>query len=140
MKKLTLLTLLVLLMPFALRAPDSPDCYEYERCVEESQPINPYQSMIYAIGMVECSLDTLAYNPEENAVGYFQIRPIRLQDYNNRTGSNYTLQDMYDYHKAEKVFLYYAKLLKDPDLIIRKWNGSGPKSYEYLNKVKKYML
>jgi len=144
MKKATLLTLLVLLIPFSLFAPDYEsevkENYVIESNEKESQPTNPYQKMIYAIGMVECSLDTLAYNPDEDAVGYFQIRPIRLQDYNKRTGSNYTLQEMYDYYKAEKVFLYYAELLKDPDLIIRKWNGSGPMTYEYLKKVKKYML
>ena len=144
MKKATLLTLLVLLIPFSLFAPnyesEVKENYVIESNEKESQPTNPYQKMIYAIGMVECSLDTLAYNPDEDAVGYFQIRPIRLQDYNKRTGSNYTLQEMYDYYKAEKVFLYYAELLKDPDLIIRKWNGSGPMTYEYLKKVKKYML
>ena len=90
--------------------------------------------------MVECGLDTLAYNPIEDAVGYFQIRPIRLRDYNKRTGSTYRLEDMYDYHKAEKVFLYYAKMIKETDLIIRRWNGSGPMTYEYLKKVKKYMI
>ena len=112
---------------------------EVERTYEEVKPPHPYQEMIYAIGMVECGLDTLAYNPDEDAVGYFQIRPIRLRDYIRRTGSDYVLEDMYDYYKAEEVFLYYAEMIKETDLIIRKWNGSGPMTYEYLKKVKKHM-
>lgn len=98
--------------------------------------------MIYAIGKVECNFDTLAYNPKEQACGYFQIRPIRVKDYNERTRSNYTLEDMFDYYKAEKVFLYFAMLLGPYDLerIARNWNGSGPMTYEYLKNVKKYML
>jgi hypothetical protein len=32
--------------------------------------------------MVETKGDTLAYNPYEEATGIFQIRPIRLKDYN----------------------------------------------------------
>ncbi len=51
--------------------------------------------------MVETKLDTLAYNREERAVGYFQIRPIRLRDYIERTGSKYKLKEMYDYDKAD---------------------------------------
>src|SRR5664280_1415506 len=53
-------------------------------------PIEPFTSLIHAIGMVETQYDTLAFNPLEGAVGYFQIRPIRLNDYNFRTGSTYT--------------------------------------------------
>src|SRR5450759_3345483 len=55
--------------------------------VVRTSPIEPFKSLIHAIGMVETQYDTLAYNPFEEAVGYFQIRPIRLVDYNERTGS-----------------------------------------------------
>jgi len=135
MKKMTLLILLLVLSVLNMSAPPNKCLY-----IKQASPIKPYQSMIYAIGKVECNFDTLAYNPKEQACGYFQIRPIRVKDYNERTGSNYTLEDMFDYYKAEKVFLYFAMLLQDPDLIIRKWNGSGPMTYEYLKNVKKYML
>jgi hypothetical protein len=104
----------------------------------QAEGINPYKRLIFAIGMVECNCDTLAYNPVEQATGYFQIRPIRLRDYNQRTGSNYKLADMYDYQKAEKVFMYYAR---DGDLehIARSWNGSGKQTLTYWNKVKKFL-
>src|ERR1035437_3762899 len=71
-------------------------------------PLEPYKSLIHAIGMVETQFDTLAYNPLEEAVGYFQIRPIRLEDYNNRTGSVYSMNDLFNYKISEKIFLYYA--------------------------------
>jgi len=41
-------------------------------------PIEPYKQLVLAIGIVETKSDTIAYNPVEEAAGYFQIRPIRL--------------------------------------------------------------
>lgn len=109
--------------------------------VEKSQPIDPFVRLIYAIGMVETGLDTLAYNPLEEAVGYFQIRPIRLEDYNIRTGSKYTMKDLFNYKVAEKIFRYYASKIgpNDPETIARRWNGSGAMTLDYWNKVKVYM-
>jgi hypothetical protein len=109
--------------------------------IPASEPINPYKRLIYAIGMVETKLDTFAYNPVEKAVGYFQIRPVRLEDYNKRTGKNYKLKDMYNYSISEKIFLYYAHQLGPYNFekISRRWNGSGPKTYHYWNRVKKYL-
>lgn len=109
--------------------------------VEITEPVNPFGKLIYAIGMVETKLDTLAFNPEEKAVGYFQIRPIRLRDYNERTGSNYKLKDMYDYDKAEKVFMYYASQIGPYNFekIAKNWNGSGKKTRIYWNKVRKLL-
>ena len=109
--------------------------------VEVTEPLNPFDKLIYAIGMVETKLDTLAYNPEEKATGFFQIRPIRLRDYNERTGSNYKLGDMYDYEKAEKVFLYYASQIGPYNFekIAKNWNGSGRKTRIYWSKVRKLL-
>jgi len=106
--------------------------------VFEAKGINPYRKLISAIGMVETKHDTLAYNPEEEAVGFFQIRPIRIRDYNKQTGSNYTLADMYDYKIAERVFLFYAMQIGPyhQERIARSWNGSGPMTKEYWKKVK----
>lgn len=106
-----------------------------------SQPVEPFKKLIHAIGMVETSLDTLAYNAEEEATGYFQIRPVRINDYNKRTGSTYSLKDMYNYKSAEKVFLYYATTIGpfNFEKIARSWNGSGPMTVSYWNKVKTYL-
>jgi len=104
-----------------------------------SSPIEPYKRLIHAIGVVETKCDTLSYNPVEQATGYFQIRPVRLEDYNKRTGSHYRMKDLYSYKISEKIFLYYASQVGpyDPEKIARRWNGSGPKTIHYWNRVKK---
>jgi hypothetical protein len=134
-KKLVLVSVL-LSVTFKALAPSSKSII-----ILASEPVNPYKRLIYAIGMVETKCDTLAYNPGEEAVGYFQIRPVRLEDYNKRTGSNYRKQDLYNYKISEKIFLYYASQIGPYDFekISRRWNGSGPKTYHYWNRVKKYL-
>jgi hypothetical protein len=104
-------------------------------------PVEPYKNLIHAIGMVETQLDTLAYNPLEKAVGYFQIRPIRLVDYNNRTGSMYSRNDLFNYKISEKIFLYYATEIGPYNFerIAKTWNGSGKSTLIYWNQVKKFL-
>ena len=102
------------------------------------EEINYYKPLIYAIGMVEGRCDTLAYNPEEEAVGYFQIRPVRLNDYNIRTGNNYTLMQMYDYDIAKEIFMYYTQG-RSYEKVAKTWNGSGPMTITYWKKVKAYL-
>jgi hypothetical protein len=106
-----------------------------------SEPVNPYKRLIYAIGMVETRCNNLAYNPFEEAVGYFQIRPVRLEDYNKRTGNHYKKKDLYNYSVSEKIFLFYAHEIGPYNFekIARRWNGSGPKTYLYWNRVKNYL-
>lgn len=106
-----------------------------------ADPIEPYKRLIHAIGMVETLHDTMAYNPVEQAVGYFQIRPIRLADYNRRTGSKYKMKDLFNYNISEKIFLYYAEMYGPYNFekIAKRWNGSGPKTYYYWKRVKKYL-
>jgi hypothetical protein len=50
--------------------------------------VDAYGKLVKAVVQVESSGDTLAYNPAEGAIGAFQIRQIRLRDYNRRTGKN----------------------------------------------------
>ena len=103
--------------------------------------MEPYKNLIHAIGMVETQFDTLAYNPLEEAVGYFQIRPIRLEDYNSRTGSTYSRQDLFNYYISEKIFLYYATEIGPYDFerIAKTWNGSGKNTILYWDQVKKFL-
>ena len=109
--------------------------------VSTEPEVAPIEKLIYAIGMVEATLDTLAYNPKEEATGYFQIRPIRLADYNKRTGKTYKLEDMYNFDIAKEIFMYYADLIgyDDFETIAKKWNGSGPMTIIYWEKVKSYL-
>ncbi len=126
----------LLLFAFKAFAPSSGSVI-----IIDAQPLDPYRKLIHAVGMVETNFDTLAYNPIEEAAGYFQIRPIRIKDYNKRTGSNYTTKDMFDYHISEKIFLYYASQLGPYNFeqIAKNWNGSGKKTILYWKRVKKYL-
>jgi len=102
-----------------------------------AQPIEAYNRLINAVVMVESSGDTMAYNLEEEAYGAFQIRPIRLLDYNQRTGKNYKIEDCYNYKTSREIFLYYAVLNGSLDYqsIARNWNGSGKMTLVYWEKV-----
>jgi len=102
---------------------------------------NPYLDIYNAIAMVESKMNPLAYNPKERAVGILQIRQIRINDYNLLTGKSYKLKDAYDVEVSKEIFFYYAEKIgiENQDLIIRKWNGSGPMTYKYLEKVKRYL-
>ncbi len=104
-------------------------------------PIDPFGKLIYALGMVETGNDTTAFNPIEEAVGFLQIRPIRVLDYNKRTGSNFTVFDMYSYKNSKRIFMYYASLIGPYDFerIAKNWNGSGKKTFAYWSQVRKYL-
>ena len=134
-KKIVSITFL-LMFAFKAFAPSSDSLV-----ILNTQPVEPFKKLINAIGMVETKYDTLAYNPVEEAVGYFQIRPIRVEDYNKRTGSNYTKKDLYDYKISEKIFLYYASQIGPYNFerIAKNWNGSGKSTIQYWKQVKKYL-
>jgi hypothetical protein len=107
----------------------------------EFAPIEPYKQIAFAVGMVETKGDTLAYNPIEKATGIFQIRPIRLIDFNKRTGSSYSRNDLFDYDISEKIFLYYADQVGPYNLeqIARRWNGSGHLTTNYWGRIKQFL-
>jgi hypothetical protein len=107
----------------------------------ESKPINSYDRLVNAVIQVESTGDSLAFNPDEMAVGAFQIRPIRLRDYNERTGNSYKLIDCYKLKISKEIFLYYARKIGYPDYesIARDWNGSGKTTLDYWKRVKSYL-
>jgi hypothetical protein len=109
--------------------------------VFEQSAIQPFSALMYATAMVETMGNPLFYNELENAVGIFQIRQVRVDEYNRRTGSNYTLADMADVKLSEKVFLYFASRFKPYELekISKSWNGSGPKTELYWKRIKEYL-
>jgi hypothetical protein len=107
----------------------------------EFPPVEPYKKLIFAIGMVETKGDTLAYNPFEEAIGIFQIRPIRLKDYNQRTGNNYKSKDLFNYEISKRIFLYYAEMVGPYkfEQIARRWNGSGLLTTSYWYRIRQYL-
>ena len=109
--------------------------------IYESPGINPFSGLMYATAMVETMGNTLAYNEFENAVGIFQIRQVRIDEYNRRTDANYSLTDMYDPQLSEKVYLYFASRYGPYNLekIAKGWNGSGPMTELYWKRIKEYL-
>lgn len=104
-----------------------------------------YEPLMDAIYHWESHKNTLAHNPIEEAYGGFQIRPNRLKHYNDLNGTNYTLQDCFDLEISRKIFLYFTnhsnsgKLIKPKswEQAAKNWNGGGPMTIEYWEKVKK---
>jgi hypothetical protein len=107
-------------------------------CIEKAEKINPYGRIINAITTVESLNGRFLYNPIENSVGWFHIRQIRVTDYNQRTGSNITLQDCYDYEVSKTIFLYYACQYRPDEYekISCEWNA-GP-NWKQIKSVKNY--
>ena len=106
--------------------------------IYSSDPVDAYDRLIKAVVKVESAGDTLAYNLAEGATGAFQIRPIRILDYYQRTGNNYKVEDCYNFEISKEIFLYYARQIGYPDYetIAKNWNGSGKTTLDYWEKVK----
>lgn len=136
LKKIGLTTILLLLVVFRATSP----CMD-ALIIFETPPVEPYRKLVYAIGLVETMNDTLAYNPFEQAAGIFQIRPIRLKEYNNQTGMKYTMEDLFKYEISERIFLYFADQVGPYNFeqIARRWNGSGKMTTFYWNRIKQYI-
>jgi len=128
----------LLLILFSLPAVRTPAPDMNVIYILSASPINGYDRLILALVQVESAGDTLAYNLLEEATGAFQIRPIRLLDYYQRTGISYILKDCYNYDISKEVFLYYARQTghRDYETIARNWNGSGEMTLDYWKKVK----
>ncbi len=131
-KRIILFTYLLLSISVKAIAPDIRTLV-----IMEPLPLDLYDRLLRAVMQVESAGDTLAFNPLEEAYGPLQIRPIRLHDYNKRTGKKYIMKDCYRLEISKEVFLYYARILgPDYELIAKRWNGSGVKTIEYWQKVK----
>ncbi len=131
----TKLTILLLTATLSVYAPSMRP----EILLVAPEPLTPnFDPLIEAIFYVESHCDTMAYNPKEQATGGLQIRPCKLDDFNKRTGKNYLLAEMYDFSKAREVFYDHARQYShnDWETIARRWNGSGPQTDIYWDKVK----
>jgi len=129
------MTLIIILIFMFLPA----RCPEFRTLpIERMEPISRYGKLIKAIVKVESQSGKYLYNLKEQAVGAFQIRQIRVDDYNKRLGTKYVLKDFYGYNLSRKMFLYYADG-KDYETASKNWNGSGRMTIEYWKKVKKYL-
>jgi hypothetical protein len=97
----------------------------------------PYEAIIRAVTTVESAGDMYALNRQESAYGALQIRQIKLDWYYNETGIRYRLNDCFKESVSREIFVYHMNQYSDVDTGIKKWNGSGRKTNEYLIKVQK---
>lgn len=125
-----LLFLILILFTLPLFAPIEKAIY-----IPRSEGVNIYDPLIKAIVQVESGSGKYLYNEKENAVGHFQIRQVRIDHYNRETGLNHALNDCYDYNLSREIFLYFAHG-KSYERAAREWNGSGPMTDHYWEKVK----
>jgi len=134
--KKTEITFVLLLLCLKVVAPES----NYINVVAY-QGIKPFTTLLNAVAMVETKGNNLAYNEFEDAVGKLQIRQIRLDEYNRLTGSNFTLKDMFNPVNSEQVFLYFASVAGPYhfEKIAKRWNGSGPKTELYWQRIKRHL-
>jgi hypothetical protein len=105
----------------------------YEVIIRE-EPIMPYEAFWLAVVAVESKGDALAYNPKEQSTGICQIRPVRLKDYNKRTGNKLILKDCYDYKTSKTIFMSYMIKYRPDDIkgMCRCWNGKSKHNKYYL--------
>ena len=130
MKK-TNLILFFLLLTLVCKAPEWKCLY-----INRASVVNYYQPLIDAVTTVESLNGVYTWNPKEEAVGWFQIRQIRVDHYNLKRGTNYKLEDFFDYNLSKEMFLYYAKG-KTYEKAAKDWNGSGPLTAVYWGKIQK---
>jgi hypothetical protein len=143
MKKM-LVMLFFCFMSLVSFAPDLNIIYIPESVSYSAMKVSNYDSLINAISLYESgNCDTIvnrrfvpgSKTEREMATGRLQIRPCRVKHYNELTGKNYTVNDMCDFRKAREVFLYFAKG-KTYEQAAKSWNGSGPLTITYWEKIK----
>jgi hypothetical protein len=135
------MTFLILFLGLTLRmyAPEDRVLY-----IPEPTKIQPYEQAWKAVCGVESSFDVNAIGDKhlkQWSYGIVQIRQERLDDYNQRTGGHYTINDLFNPVISKKIFIYYFHQFGPSriDDAIMAWNGSGPLTHIYLNKVKLYL-
>lgn len=92
-----------------------------------------------AVKMVESANDNSIINYTEGAYGCSQIRQIKLTDYNKHTGSKIRLKDCLNEGVSRNIFAWHCTLYSDIELAAMRWNGSGPKTEIYWQKIKKHL-
>ncbi len=108
-----------------------------ELLIGAGEGINPWIPAWKAVKCVELQgkPDT-TINRDEWAYGPGQIRQAKLDDFNQATRKNYTLQDCLREPVAREIFMWHCCQYRDIDTAIMRWNGSGPMAEEYLKNVK----
>lgn len=131
-------------LPVAISEPKPID---YASHIEKRLKIDYFRSvdrLIHAVRIVESGLNDMAVGKSQD-VGPLQITPIRLSDYNQKTGKNYSHADCFKFEVSKEIFLYYAGRIgiEKWEEICRKWNRSSQwqdeKGLQYWERVAKQL-
>lgn len=126
-------TIIFLFISVSLLAPYAGSDRSY-KMIEEKP--DPFMQLWEALKMVESSNNPFAINHAEQAYGVSQIRQVRLDDYYKRTGKRYTLEECLNEEVSLEIFRFYFERYESWELAVRRWNGSGSRTYVYLDRVK----
>lgn len=107
---------------------------------------NALERLLLAIRITESGLNDFAVGSALD-VGPLQITPIRLADYNQKTGKNYSHSDCFNWEVSREIFLYYAHQIgisqDNWEEISRRWNRAyeweDEKGAAYWRKVTKHL-
>jgi hypothetical protein len=129
-----LLTIILILIVSRVFAPCGSTLF-----IPETDGINPYLQVWQAVKLVETGTHPDTINYQEGAYGPGQIRQAKLDDFNQDNGTSFTLEDCLAEGLSRRIFCWHCMKFNDIDLAIRRWNGSGSATYEYLKKVKELL-
>ena len=87
-----------------------------------------FDQLIFALAIVESSLNPLAVGDNGNAVGYLQITPAVVQDVNTFYGTTYHIDDRYDTRKSVEICKKYLKYWGE---VFEKKTGHKPSAEIY---------
>ncbi len=121
MKKMKMMILITCIFSASLTAPPPRMI-----TIPAGEVIRPYEAIWNAVCAVESNHNPYAVGDKhlkEHSYGIVQIRKSRLDDYYQRTGIRYSVQDMFDVAKSKEVFVHYATT--DNEYTARCWNGGA---------------
>jgi hypothetical protein len=107
--------------------------------IARAEPIDPFRELWEAVKIVESRNTEKIINYTEGAYGIAQIRQIKLNEYYNKTGKRYSLRDCLNEAVSKEIFYWHCEKYYTLELAAKRWNGSGPKTTAYWNKVKYYL-
>lgn len=132
-----LISLMFVLSSLLVYAPETTEVIWPELGYTTTE-VNSLDRLWLATCYVESRFNEYAIKEDEGAYGIAQIRQIRLDDYYQKTGVYYTLTDCFKVEVAKEIWYYYAENVHagfDYCTIARSWNGSGPMTWEYWDKI-----
>jgi len=106
--------------------------------IKAGEAINELERLWWAVCYVETGNNPNTWIIDINglpSVGISCIQPPRVEHYNRLTGKEYTLQDCMSEDVSKEIFMFFAQG-KTLEQAAKSWNGSGPMTIDYWNKVR----